>query len=69
MKNTTLCKFVINPGINENDRLLLADLLERVCEPDTIGRDGAEIHAEVELGVWSALCVLEDFDLLTCEQE
>lgn len=67
MENT-LCKVVINPGINENDRQLLADMLEKLDIDGEPGRGGAELHMTVTLRDWSALCVLEDFDILTCEQ-
>jgi hypothetical protein len=67
MENT-LCKVVINPGINENDRQLLADMLEKLNidgEPD---RDGAKLYMTVTRRDWSALYVLEDFDILRCKQ-
>jgi hypothetical protein len=67
MENTW-SKVVINPGINENDRQLLADMLEKLNidgEPD---RDGAKLYMTVTLRDWSALYVLEDFDILRCKQ-
>lgn len=65
---TTRCQVTINPGINSVDRLLLMGLFSKInCEADE-SLHGESLTMEVTLSDWSALCVLEDMGVLTCEQ-
>lgn len=65
---TTRCQVTINPGINSVDRLLLMGLFSKINREVDEGPHGESLTMEVTLSDWSALCVLEDLDILTCEQ-
>lgn len=65
---TTRCQVTINPGVNSVDRLLLMGLFSKINREADESPHGESLTMEVALSDWSALCVLEDMGVLTCEQ-
>lgn len=66
--NTTMCRVIINEGINPTDRELLARSFAKLDIGGSGDRDGGAVTMTVEADDWSTLCILEDFDILTAEQ-
>ena len=67
--DTTLCKVIIDMGINHTDRELLARVFSKLDitgEPYTV-QEGT-IEMVVDADTWSALYVLEDLGVLRAEQ-